>query len=253
MNCAAVVQLLEAYLDGELDQAHRLEIDQHLQQCTSCSQHYQQLQVLSTATRDQAAYYSAPAALRQHFLATASAQGKPTLPTPRTGWFYRSGLAASLLLAVGLGSGITYWAVAPEATTRLEQEAIASHVRSLMLPTRLTDVTSSDRHTVKPWFNGKLDFAPPVFDLTTDGFPLLGGRLDYFNNRPAAALVYRRRQHVINVFIIPVSVMTAPLRFTEQRGFTSCHWTQDGLQRWAVADISPEDLKIFCERLRAAK
>ena len=157
---------------------------------------------LSGAIRAHAPCHTAPTATAARVRAAPnSGRGNPTTrfkPSPR--WL---SLAASVAFAAFLGAGVTYWVAQPSRDELLAREAVAGHVRSLMVAGRSTDVSSSDQHTVKPWFNGKLDFSPPVLDLTGEGFALVGGRLDYLANRPVAALVYRHRQHVINLFIWP--------------------------------------------------
>jgi anti-sigma factor RsiW len=134
----------------------------------------------------------------------------------------------------------------------LEAQVVASHVRSL-LGTHLTDVASTDQHTVKPWFNGKLDYAPPVTDLAADGFPLIGGRLDYLQGRPTAALIYRRRGHPINVFVLPEhEAGRSPSGLVDRHGYQVAHWTQHGMRFWAVSDMSREDMAKFAADMQAA-
>jgi anti-sigma factor RsiW len=161
-------------------------------------------------------------------------------------------MAACLLLAVGLSSGTTWYFAASEQQDVVAQQVVASHVRS-MLGDHLTDVASSDHHTVKPWFGGKLDLSPPVVDLTTQGFPLVGGRLDYLDRRPVAALVYRHNQHVINVFVWPEQGVAVP-RATPAalQGYQLRHWRQGDLTFWAVSDLNPTELDGFEKILRAA-
>jgi anti-sigma factor RsiW len=140
----------------------------------------------------------------------------------------------------------------PSANDRLTRELIAGHVRSLMV-SHLTDVASSDQHTVKPWFEGKLDFSPPVIDLTEQGFPLVGARLDYLDNRPVAALVYQRQQHVINLFIWPAAHDAEKgEQMVTQQGYHLLHWAQAGLSYWAVSNLNLDELQAFVQRVQQA-
>jgi len=123
-------------------------------------------------------------------------------------------------------------------------------VRSLMV-NHLTDVTSTDQHTVKPWFDGKIDFAPPVADFKSDGFPLVGGRLDYVDHHPAAALVYQRRLHYINVFIWPAKATSnEPVKSETREGYNILHWRQSGMEYWAASDLSNNEMERFADLLR---
>ena len=159
--------------------------------------------------------------------------------------------AASVLIAAFIGSGTTLWLAGPSQDELLPREVIASHVRAQMVASRLTDVASSDAHTVKPWFNGKLDFAPPVLDLTTQGFPLVGGRLDYLTNRPVAALVYRHQQHLIHLFVWPaVDRSNAAPHSLARQGYQIVVWSDAAMHYWAISDLNAEALKSFSRLLR---
>src|SRR5689334_3177592 len=184
MSCQETEILIHGYLDDELDLAQSLEIERHLGECAACTRAWEEQLRLRQALRTMAPYYKAPQSLRRRV------EGQR-----RTGWLAVAALAAMVVVSVGI------WSV-PRGRQGLEQEVVASHIRSLM-PNHLTDVPSSDQHNVKPWFNGKLDFSPPVKDLSDRNFRLLGGRLDYLGGRAVAAVVYQRRQHVINVFMWP--------------------------------------------------
>lgn len=153
---------------------------------------------------------------------------------------FACGMLATLAVVLFAGHG--------GGTGGLENELVASHIRALM-PGHLTDVASTDQHTVKPWFQGRLDYSPPVRDLAADGFPLVGGRLDYVAGRPVAALVYRRRQHFINVFVWPAAADTRA-ELAEHQGYHVLHWRAQGMQYWAVSDVNAEDLRALGRLLR---
>jgi anti-sigma factor RsiW len=165
----------------------------------------------------------------------------------------RAGLlayAASILLAVAVGSGGTFLMLGERQEDAIASEAIDSHLRSL-LGTHLTDVASSDQHTVKPWFAGRSELAPPAVDLSPEGFPLVGGRLDLIAGKTVPALVYKRREHVINVFVLPASKDDLGKTLTRQ-GYTLRHWNEGDLGFWAVTDAAPPELAEFERIFRAA-
>lgn len=254
MSCHDLQPFIEGYLDGELDLVKSVEVETHLKDCPACSTEYKDHQELRSMIKSGSLYFSAPSALRQRIQSAASAESpsKPIfswiLNWPATlRW---AGFAASLVLVA-----LVTWNVAPHFSRRSADEVIVgeildSHVRSLMV-NHLTDVPSSDQHTVKPWFNGKLDFSPTVVNLTELGFPLVGGRLDYIGGKPAAALVYQRRQHLINLFIWPSPEdSSGSLKRLSRHGYNLIHWVQSGMSYWAVSDVNGEDLGRFVEASR---
>ena len=249
MNCQDVQNLIHAYLDGELDVVKSLEIEQHLQDCPTCSHAYRNHQALRTAIGDNALYYRAPASLQKRVQSAVrqSSHAGSTLRSMPWRWL---GVLASLVVIIAVTWGVTRLS-SPAATEVLAQEVVASHVRSLM-PDHLEDVASSDEHTVKPWFSGKLDFSPPVVDLANQGFPLMGGRLDYLDNRPVAALVYHHQQHVINVFIWPSTGGSDVAAKTETRqGYHLAYWTKFGMMYWAISDVNETELQQFVQLIQA--
>ena len=265
MNCEEIRNLMDAYLDGELDPVTSQRVEQHLRECGNCEQAYEVETAMAHAISQAAPYYKAPIELRERIqLSLREAIGAPTshgaagedpLPVRRPeavprGVFFDMpwnwlALAAAIAVAAIVASSFLPRLRQPGADQFLATQLIASHVRSLMAD-HLTDVASSDQHTVKPWLDAKLDFAAPVVDLSGEGFPLLGGRLDYLDNRPVAALVYGRRKHFINLFVWPAASDAAktPKTITRQ-GYQLLHWANSDFNYWAVSDISDGELQTF--------
>jgi anti-sigma factor RsiW len=247
MECKQAEQLMMADLDGELDAAGAAHLRAHLATCDGCRAAHAGLARLGAMVRSEAAEQGAPEHLRQRILAALPAS-RPARPAVRSwpwAWInFGAAAAFGLLLAT---TQLLPQSRAP-GVDQLEQEVVNSHFRSLMAD-HLTDVASSDQHTVKPWFAGKLDFSPPVVDLAAQGFPLIGGRLDYLGGRTVAGLVYRRHQHVINLFVWPATEAgSAGLRVISQQGYQIASWREGGFDYKAVADMNAQDLASF-ERL----
>jgi len=205
---------------------------------------------LGDRIRQDAAYHKAPAGLAARVL--ASLPDTPAAPAraPSTPWWKPWGFASGLATAFALVLAVGVYLAMPGADERLTDDIVAAHVRSLMVD-HAFDVASTDSHTVKPWFAGKLDYSPPVFDLTAQGFALVGGRLDYLDRRPVAALVYKHRQHLINLFILP-SARTARPHSLEQQGFHLAAWDRGGMAWWAVSDLNAQELAQFRAALEKA-
>jgi len=244
LTCKEVRDLINAYADGELDLVRSMDIEQHLQGCSACSHIYRNLQTLKGSLANSAVYYRSPAGLQESIQAAVrkSSGSERVVRPPLWTW---SAVAAALVLAVVAAWGVSQLLSSSSQTTALQQEVLASHVRSLMAG-HLTDVASTDKHTVKPWFDGKLDFSPSVVDLAEQGFPLIGGRLDYLDGRPVAALVYQRNKHFINLFVWPSSGQSDTIMSTLQ-GYNLVHWTKGGMAYWAVSDVTPGDLQAFVQ------
>lgn len=243
--CPDKEALLHGLLDGELDAANAKACEEHLKTCAGCAQAFGELQALSARLSAPGVAYRAPPALRQRIEGRLAAEARP--PRRRlwaaAPWALSAGFAA-------LAASLAVVSIQTESLT-LADQLVASHVRST-LASHLVDVETSDRHVVKPWFNGKIDFAPPVLELADAGYPLVGGRLDYLDNRTVAALVYRRNRHVINLFIWPSKPGLAPWPGPAGRGgYSVAHWRSRGLEFWAVSDIDGADLQAFRKAFEA--
>ena len=272
MNCEQATDLMDGYLDGELDPITNQAIEQHLRECRNCDERYTANRTLIRAINSAIPYHKAPVELRERIQSSLREEterpARNVAPDARsmitkkpreprsvlfgTSWNWLA-LAASIVFVA-----IVAWNLVPKLQQRspsaeqfLATQLIASHARSL-LANHLTDVASSDHHTVKPWLDAKLDFAPAVVDLSSEGFPLIGGRLDYLDNRPVAALVYGRRKHFINLFIWPAAADStrAPKTMTRQ-GYQLLHWGDSEFNYWAVSDVNTDDLQTFKQQFEA--
>jgi len=244
MNCQKAKPLINPYADGELEAVAIQELEQHLENCSSCSLELRNLQSLKKTLRHDTLYFSAPAELRQRIKAQLPPPAKSVFPWYAWNW-NRLTTALTGAFAVCLTLLAMVILTRPSSVQPLTEEIVSSHIRSLMANHAL-DVTSTDQHTVKPWFNGKLDFSPPVKDLAEQKFPLIGGRLDYLAGRSVAALVFQRRQHIINLFIWPASVADAsPAVLPSRQGYQVIHWMAAGMTFWAVSDLNEKELMEF--------
>jgi anti-sigma factor RsiW len=254
VSCKLTHRFVPGYLDGELDLVRTIEMETHLQSCLDCARELESQQALRAAIWRGSLAHAAPEALRDRILSSLRASAPTEAPKRASGrhapqfWKWAGAFAVLALCAVSawqLAPGL----LGPSNDQRIAAEVFASHLRSLEA-NHLRDVTSSDQHTVKPWFDGKLDFSPPVEDLASDGFPLVGGRLDYLNGRKVAALIYQRRKHFINVFVWPDTTGSSSARTIESRqGYNLTRWSQGGFQFWAVSDVSSPDLEEFVRLL----
>lgn len=256
MTCTDVERLVDAYADGELSVERALEVEAHVGGCATCAARLESIRSLER-TLQAAPYFRAPESLTMR-LQTVGVGGTTTATAQQRSrrlvqWRWQPWLAAAASLAVVSIAVFALLrqraAVADDATAAA---VIEGHVRSLMA-NHLTDVASTDRHTVKPWFAGRLDFSPTVVDLATDGFPLIGGRLDHIDGHPAAALVYQRREHKINVFLWP-QAGESPSHETrsDPRGYHLIDWAHGGVAVWIVSDLARVELDEFGRKLDAA-
>jgi anti-sigma factor RsiW len=246
VKCEEISGLLSPYADGELDLVRGVEIEQHLQECPACAAVLERTRSLSTMLGDPALYHEPPAYLQERVRASLREEwvGRASLPWRRFG-----AVAAAAALAAFALWGALRGLSAPSADELLAREVVAGHVRSL-LADHLVDVKSSDRHVVKPWFIGKVDFAPDVKDPGEQDFPLVGGRLDYVGGQRVAALVYRRNQHFINVFVWRAAGKDRAPEHLEQQGYRLIRWTDNGRMFWVVSDLNEGELREFVDLLR---
>ncbi|HEY9131763.1 MAG TPA: anti-sigma factor [Dyella sp.] len=237
MICDDARLLLHAYLDDELDAAQSAAMQRHLQTCSPCAASYGDYQRLRKALAQPGLYRTAPASLRQPWTSDKVAPA-------RTRSFARAWPAAAGFVIAGLLGGALWLGSGRQDAGSLANEAISAHLRSLQL-THLMDVVSTDQHTVKPWFEGKLDFSPRVKELAGEGFPLAGGRLDAIDGHSVAALIYRRRLHVINLYQWPTTAIDTTPHVTERNGYTVIDWNNGGMRFLAVSDVNGGELRQF--------
>ncbi len=253
MTCREITELLHGYLDKELDLVRSLEAERHFKECPACSQHYQEQQTLRRVIAGGLLNFEAPSALRRRVRAAVRQASVAEAPTASRAWDW-SRLWLGWLVPAAAGAVVLAlvlaWPAHPHAESRLAEAVVSAHLRSL-IANDLTAVASSDQHTVKPWFNGRLTFSPPVADLAAHGFPLVGGRLDVLQEHPVAALVYQRRKHVINLFIWPADrSVSASGKGSTQRGYNLFHWTDSGMNWWVISDVNRGDLQEFVRLVR---
>lgn len=255
MDCTQTRTVIECYTDGELDAITSSKVEQHLHQCAACRRAMDALGSLRTLVKDGASYYKAPDRLRRESRTKTGPEPESGASTTPVGtiWWHWWRPAALVAVTAAVTWTLASLVGAPSERQLLAGEIIAGHARST-LTGHVTDVASSERHTVKPWLSSKLDFSPPVTDLAGVGFPLLGGRLDYMAQRPVAVLVYGRRKHVINLFVWPAKDAPdeASPDFSRQ-GYQVRNWTRGGMTFWAVSDLNAAELRTFAEKFAEAK
>ncbi len=241
MICERAEVLLHGYFDDELDTLSAAEFERHLENCRECTAALELLNSLRSSLNASHLYVKTPPTLRNKVLADVHST-KPASKTPAyTPWHWLA-IAAAILLTAAAGWQIVSTRRGSDQDTVIAAEAIDAHLRSLQ-PGHLTDVISTDQHTVKPWFDGKLNFAPPVHDFAEQGFPLQGGRLDVIHGRTIAALVYGRRKHLVSTFIWPTSEQDSPPRAGSGQGYQWITWRKGGMEFCVVSDVSSGDLQ----------
>lgn len=279
MECTQSQHWMHAWLDGELDPPGALQLESHLAGCAACRAALAQLTELRGAVAQQATRHTASPQLRLRVKAalqqeqerekvqeqeqamglerTLTPQQRKEQSNPRRAsifprwpWAWIN-LGAAAVSTAAFAVTLALYLAQPTPADQLDQELVASHFRSLM-PDHLTDVASTDQHTVKPWFAGKLDFAPPVTDLAPQGYALIGGRLDYIGQRPVAALAYRHRKHVLNLYVWPSTTARAEApQASARQGYQLLRWTQGGMRYAAISDMGAPDLAQFAQLFNA--
>jgi anti-sigma factor RsiW len=246
MTCDETRILLHALIDGELDAGHAREVEAHIDGCAACAAQFAAYREMSKAVASADLRYTAPSALRRRIEASLPPTQAPSRRAVLRG--FAMGSAVSAIAATGLVAIV----LRSDDEQRILSEVVSAHLRSLQAG-HLTDVVSTDQHTVKPWFNGKLDVAPPVIDLTAQGFTLIGGRLDYIDARAIGAVVYRRRAHVINLFVAQTaSAERRAVKLETIQGFNIRSWGDRGLHYWAVSDLAADELAEFGDKFETA-
>jgi anti-sigma factor RsiW len=252
MTCDEAETLLDALIDGELDAGHAREVENHIAGCPNCAAQLKAYREMSQAIAGAGMRYTAPAHLRQRIetsLPQPQTQPQANVPSRRS---VLRGFAMGSAVSAIAATGIVAIVLRHDDEQLITSEIVSAHLRSLQAG-HLIDVVSTDQHTVKPWFNGRLDVSPPVIDLTAQGFTLIGGRLDYVDARAIGAIVYRRRQHVINLFVSQTASTESRAAKTETiQGFNIRRWSDRGLNYWAVSDIAADELAEFSDKFEAA-
>ncbi|MGB6536990.1 MAG: anti-sigma factor [Xanthobacteraceae bacterium] len=254
MNCSECEILLHALIDGELDAGHAREVEAHLAHCPACTAKLNAFAAMREALAAGGLKETAPAPLRHRIEAALASPGvtdraRGLQPSRR---FFFGGFALGTALSAAVAASLVLTVFHNDAERTIAGEVVSAHIRSLQ-PGHLTDVETNDQHTVKPWFDGKVDVAPPVIDLTAEGFTLLGGRLDYIDGEPVASVVYRRRKHIINLFVARrLGAKRAGVGTRTVQGYNVRHWSDQGLQYWAISDLDPQELGEFVQKISAA-
>jgi anti-sigma factor RsiW len=258
MNCAECEVLMHALIDGELDAGHAHEVETHIAGCPGCAEKLASFRAMRNALGGAALRETTPPQLRsriEQMLTPPAAEPASNVVPLRSDFrpsrrSFFGGFAAGAGLSAVAAAALVLAVIPNKQGQEISDDLLSAHLRSLQ-GNHLLDVVTSDQHTVKPWFNGRLDVAPPVIDLTAQGFTLLGGRLDYLAGEPVAAIVYQRRKHVINLFIARHSAKLAGAASESMQGYNIRHWTENGLDLWAVSDLSGGELDEFVEKITA--
>jgi anti-sigma factor RsiW len=257
-HCTDYETLLHALADGELDAGHVRDVDAHVAGCADCAAKLKAIRALREAMAGSSLKEAAPADLRSRIEALFPAPAPLVAPAavkegPISRWWrsFLGGFSVGAALSAAVAAMLVIGIFGPDPNQQVADEVVSAHIRSLQAG-HLMDVETSDQHTVKPWFNGKLDVAPPVIDLTAQGFTLLGGRLDYIDGEPVASVIYQRRKHVINLFVAQrLGTARASIMSKTIQGYNVRHWTEQGLDFWAVSDLAGDELDEFVQKISA--
>jgi anti-sigma factor RsiW len=248
MTCAEAKILLHALLDGELDAGHAHNVEVHVGSCPHCAAELHGHREMQLAMSAAQLRFTAPIGLRRR-IERALPLSAPRISSRRS---VLRGFAMGTALSAAMAASLVMAVIRTDQDHRLIGDVLSAHMRSLQ-GEHLTDVQTSDQHTVKPWFNGKLDIAPPVVDLTAQGFTLIGGRLDYIDGKAVASIVYRRRSHMINLFIAQGEGLADHAATLEtMQGFNIQHWSAQGLKFFAVSDLNADELRDFVDKFESA-
>jgi anti-sigma factor RsiW len=247
MTCEELKPFLNARMDGEIDPMQGTALDSHLERCSSCTTYLEKLKHVRSAIRNEMPYYTVPEDLLNRLRCAVRSAQYLDRGVPGTAW--RAWGAVAATLAFCALATVPFLVNARDQSHLVAEELLAAHQRALA--GRSVDVVSSDQHTVKPWFNGRLPFSPPTMDLASDGFPLEGGRVDYAGERPIAALVYGRRLHRIDVFVRPAAGEKAPPQHFERNGYNEVSWTKDTFLFTAISDLNATELTAFTRLLQS--
>ena len=253
MSCQRAQELIHGYVDDELDGLQTAEVERHINQCENCKLDYRSHMTLRSSFQHTSLYYRAPTDLKKSIRASLEKEAGVEV-TPRA-FLWRWVLAGVTLAILAIGA---IWNVVPlfvhsASEDLLVQEIVADHIRSLQMPNHQSEVSSSDRQTVKSWFNSKITFSPPVKDFVDQDFRLYGGRLDYLNNKTVATLVYQRNLHYITLYVWPAQVQRPTVEVTTRRqGYNLIYWTSSGLNCWAISDLNNAELRDFAHLVQQA-
>ena len=256
MRCDESEVMLHALIDGELDAGHARDVEAHVASCAGCGEKFAAFRTMHEVMITAPLKETAPAHLRNRIEALTATPASRVVsirqfmqPTRRS---FFGGFAMGSVLSAAAAASLVLTVIRRDQEQTITEEVVSAHIRSLQAG-HLMDVETSDRHTVKPWFNGRVDVAPPVVDLTAESFTLIGGRLDYIDSEPVAAIVYQRRKHVINLFVAQHLGRRHTRTIGDSiQGYNVRHWSQDGLDLWAVSDIVGDELDEFVQKIASA-